>query len=96
MDFEQKLKEIIKGKNLKCQHFSFKESCHSVQEAAAVVNASPEDFIKSICLIGKTGKLYVAIVKGEDRVDLKKAEKIAGEKLKLADAKEILEKTGFQ
>ena len=95
MDFEQKLKGIMKEGNIVCEHFSFKESCHSVEEAAAVVKASQEDFNKSIYLVDKKGGLVVAIVKGEDRVDVRKVEKIVGERLRLANAEEILEKTGF-
>ncbi len=94
-DFEEKLKAIIKDKKLDCQHYSFTESCHSVAEAAAVVKATARDFIKSICLVDDKGSLTVAVVKGEDKVDIRKVERLVGKKLKLANPAEILDKTGF-
>ena len=86
----------MKEKNIQAEHLSFKTSCHSVEEAARTVNASPEDFVKNICLMDTEKKLIVAIVKGEDRISTKKIGKILDiERPKTATPQEILEKTGY-
>lgn len=66
--YEQKLKQYVDGHSIQAEHRSFEQSCHTVAEAARAVGASPEDFVKNICLIASDGALAVAIVKGEDRV----------------------------
>jgi prolyl-tRNA editing enzyme YbaK/EbsC (Cys-tRNA(Pro) deacylase) len=94
--YEEKIKKYIKDYHIKAKHLSFKTSCHSVGEAARTVNASAEDLVKNICLIGKEGNLIVAIVKGEDRASTKKIGKALGiERPRTANPQEILEKTGF-
>ena len=92
-EYEKKLDEYIKKNHVEAEQLIFHQSCHSVQEAADAASAKPSDFIKSIVLIGK--ETIVAIVNGIDRVDLKKVEKIIGEKLRMATPKEILERTGY-
>jgi len=37
--YEEKIKKYIKEKNIKAKHLSFKTSCHSVEEAAKMVDA---------------------------------------------------------
>ena len=94
--YEKKIKEYMKEKNIQAEHLSFMTSCHSVEEAANTVNASPEDFVKNICLMDAEKKLIVAIVKGEDRVCTRKIGKILDiERPKIATPQEILEKTGY-
>ncbi len=54
---------------LQGEHLIFNQSCRSVKDAArAALNTVPENIIKNICLVDKSGNLIVAIVKGEDRV----------------------------
>ena len=94
--YEQKLKAFIADHNIKAEHLHFDASCHSVQEAALAVNASPEDFIKSICLMDVNGSLIVAIVKGEDRVDIALVGQFLGiDKPRIATPVEMLDKTGY-
>jgi len=94
--YEEKIKKYMKEKNIKAEHLSFKTSCHSVNEAARTVNASPEDFVKNICLMDAEQNLIVAIVKGEDRVSTKKVGRALGiERPKTANPQEILDKTGY-
>ncbi len=95
-DYENKLISWIKNNNILCEHLKFDESCHSVAEAARAVNASANDFVKSICLITNNGKLVVVIVKGENRVDLNKVSKelkIVG--IRTAKPDEMLIITGY-
>ena len=94
--YEEKLKKIIKENGIKAEHFSFNQSCHSVAEAARTVNAKPQDFIKSICMVDKKGRVIIAIVKGEDRASTSRVGKaLKTEKPRVASPKEILGLTGF-
>jgi len=93
---EEKLKRHITINRIPAEHLSFKQSCHSVEEAAAAAKAQPEDFVKNICLIDKNGKLVVAILKGEDKVSITKVGTVLETKnLRFATPTEILEKTGY-
>ncbi|PLX30692.1 MAG: hypothetical protein C0604_09075 [Clostridiales bacterium] len=82
--------------NVDCEHFVFEKSCHSVEEAAETAGASPEDFVKNICMSDSQGNIIVAIVKGEDRAGSKRVAKALGiERPKTALPENILQKTGY-
>ena len=94
--YEQKLIDFMKKQGIKGQHMHFEQSCHSVKEAAAAAKARETDFVKNICMITDTGKLIVAILKGEDKVN----SQLVGEAmnfppLRFATPSEILEKTRY-
>ncbi len=94
--YEEKLKKFIKDNGIKAEHLSFKQSCHSVADAAIAVKANPEDFVKNICMIDKENNLIVAIVNGEDRASTTKVGKVLGiERPNIASPNQILEKTGY-
>ena len=69
-EYEDKLRNYIAKNKIECEHFTFEQSCHSVEEAAKASNSKPEDLIKSICLLDRNNNLIVAIVSGNDRVNL--------------------------
>ena len=93
---EEKLKQYMHEHNIQGEHLHFEQSCHSVAEAAQAVNASPDAFVKNICMIDVQGNLVVGIVKGEDKVDTTKVAQLLGqEKIKTATPDKILEKTGY-
>lgn len=94
--YEEKLKSWLKEHNIDAEHLSFKESCHSVEEAAKASNSKPDDFVKNICMLDNKGRLIVAIVKGEDRVSTTLVGKDLNiEKPKTATPDEILKLTGY-
>ena len=94
--FEDKLKAYIALKKIDAEHLTFHESCHSVEEAAKAVGTTPDAFVKNICLVDPAGRLIVAILKGEDRLDLKTlGRELGGLALRMARADEVLEKTGY-
>ena len=96
MDYSSKLKEYINSNGLKAQLLEFNESSHTVEDAAKAVNCTPEEIVKNICMVGETDKLIVAIAKGEDRVSRSRVGKALDIKRpRLADADEILQKTGY-
>jgi Cys-tRNA(Pro)/Cys-tRNA(Cys) deacylase len=95
-EYVEKLKRIIEERGIKAEHLSFETSCHSVAEAAETVGAEPEDFIKSICMVGEGGEVIVAIVKGEDRASTSRVAKALGVgRLRVAAPDEVLGLTGF-
>lgn len=94
--YEEKLKNYIIANNIQAEQLTFSKSCHSVQEAADATGASPEDFVKNICLIDDNCNLIMAIVKGEDRVSRSRVGKALNIGLpRIAEESEILEKTGY-
>lgn len=93
---EKQLQEFLKSRNISAEHYIFDQSCHSVQEAAKAVNATAEDVVKNICMIGPSNELIIAIVSGDDRASTKRVGKILDiERPRLAEKNEILEKSGF-
>lgn len=94
--YVEKLKEYLVANGIQAELLSFDQSCHSVEEAASAVNASADDFIKSICLIDAENNLIVAIVKGDHRVstDLVAAA-MNTKKARMAKPAEVLERTGY-
>ncbi len=94
--YEEKLRTFIREHAIQAEHLFFDQSCHSVAEAARVVNASPEEIVKSICLVDAGGSAIIVILKGEDRVSISRvAGALAINPPRLATPKEILEKTGY-
>jgi prolyl-tRNA editing enzyme YbaK/EbsC (Cys-tRNA(Pro) deacylase) len=94
--YEEKLRAFIREYAIQAEHLSFDQSCHSVAEAARVVNASPDDIVKSICLVDAGGDAIVVILKGEDRVSTSHvAQVLAINPPRLANPQEMLEKTGY-
>ena len=95
-EYEKKLKMHIDENNVDCEHLVFEKSCHSVEEAAETAGASPEDFVKNICMSDSQGNIIVAIVKGEDRAGSKRVAKaLVIERPKTALPENILQKTGY-
>ncbi|MEK6948751.1 MAG: YbaK/EbsC family protein [Nanoarchaeota archaeon] len=94
--YEEKLKKFLQGNNIQGEHFSFNQSCHSVEEAAQTANAKTDDFVKNICMIDSNGNLIVTIVKGEDRASTSRVENALNiERPRIATPDEILQKTGY-
>ncbi|MDF2547012.1 MAG: hypothetical protein K0R93_1910 [Anaerosolibacter sp.] len=94
--FDEKLIAYISENSVNAEHLVFMESCHSVAEAAHAANAAPQDIVKNICILDEQGQLIVAIIKGEDKMDLSKIKNLLGvKKLRTATADEILQHSGY-
>jgi len=94
--YDDKLREYISDNGIDAEVLSYKQSTHSVAEAAAAVGADPEDFVKSICMVTMGGKLVVVIVKGEHRAATSRVGKALGiPRPRIANSEEILELTGY-
>lgn len=95
-EYEEALKVFMERNKIHGEHLTFDESCHSVEEAAQALHGSPEDFVKSICMVDENGSLIVAIVKGDDRASTSRVAKaLQRERPSVASPEEILEKTGY-
>jgi len=95
-EFHERLRDFIATHHVQCDHLIFEQSTHSVVEAAEAAGVMPEDFIKSICMIAKDGRIVVAIVKGEDCADRSAVQQLLGlTKLSIASPALMLEKTGY-
>ena len=93
---EEKLKKYMIQDQIQGEHLTFKESCHSVAEAAKAAHAKEEEFVKNICMIDDQNRLIVAIVKGEDRASTTRVkEALNAQSVRLATPAEILERTGY-
>ncbi len=94
--YENKLKAYIIENNIDADHLIFTQSCHSVAEAAAAAGVQREDFVKNVCMVSRNDEFIVAIVKGEDWASRRKVTRIlAIESVRIAEADEILARTGF-
>ncbi len=94
--FEEALKKFMAENDVRGEHMSFAQSCHSVEDAAKAANANQDDFVKNICMIGEGGQFLIAIVKGEDRASTSRvADALGIERPRLATQEEILTRTGF-
>ncbi len=95
-EHEEKLKQWLKANGVQGEHLSFKQSCHSVEEAARAASAPMDEFVKNVCMVDVQNRLIVAIVKGEDRASTERVAKALNiERPRLATPEEILERTGF-
>lgn len=93
--YENKLENWIKDNNIKCEHLSFEESCHSVEEAAQSANVSKEHFVKNICMVSED-KLIVCIIKGEDMASTGRVSKFLNiDRPIIATPEEILRFSGY-
>jgi prolyl-tRNA editing enzyme YbaK/EbsC (Cys-tRNA(Pro) deacylase) len=94
--YEEKLRVYIKEHEIDAELLTFDQSTHSVADAAAAVGAEPEDFVKSIAMIGPDDQLIVAIVKGEHRASTSRVSKALGiERPRVAEPDEVLAKSGY-
>ena len=94
--YEEKLQIYIDMHKIDAELLRFNQSTHSVTEAAEAVGADPEDFVKSICMIGPDDQLIVAIVKGEHRASTSRVSKALNiERPRIAEPEEMLSKSGY-
>ncbi|HHW22123.1 MAG TPA: YbaK/EbsC family protein [Clostridiaceae bacterium] len=74
----------------------FSESTRTAQEAADAIGCTVGQIAKSLIFKGKESQKPILIItSGSNRVNEKSVKKLIGEKLEKADAKFVLEHTGF-
>ncbi|RRD95242.1 Cys-tRNA(Pro) deacylase [Clostridiales bacterium COT073_COT-073] len=68
----------------------------SGREVAAILGMEPERVFKTLVTVAKSGKNYVFVVPVEEKLDLKKAAKIVGEKsVEMLKERDLLPLTGY-
>ncbi|WP_320008635.1 hypothetical protein [Maridesulfovibrio sp.] len=55
MTAKEKLKRYLADNITRAEHVIFKQSCHCVAEAAEAARASPEEFVKNLCMVDSRG-----------------------------------------
>ncbi|MEK6888380.1 MAG: YbaK/EbsC family protein [Candidatus Aenigmatarchaeota archaeon] len=92
--YEEKLKKWMHEHNVPAEHIHFERSVHTVEEACREAGAQPDDFVKSICMVGS--ETVVAMVLGSDRASTERVAKALNiERPHVASPEEALEKTGY-
>ena len=95
-EYEGKLKVFMRVNGIEGVFLSFQESCHTAADAASAAGVTPQDIVKSICMINANDDLIVAIVRGDDRASTSRVAKGLGiERPRTADADAVLAKTGY-
>lgn len=91
-----KVKEILKSFNIPIDFREFTQSTKTSQEAANAIGCKVEQIGKSIVFKGKSsGKAYLVIASGKNRVNERKLSEIVGEPIEKGDANFVRERTGF-
>ncbi|MBI4121843.1 MAG: YbaK/EbsC family protein [Parcubacteria group bacterium] len=95
--YEEKLKQFLQANNIQAEHIHFDQSVHSVEDACKATSAQPDDFVKTICMIGAQGQTIAALVLGSYRASTTKvAQALNIERPNIASPEQALEKTGYQ
>ena len=85
-----------KAAGLEIEVASMPASTRTAEEAAAACGCAVGQIVKSLVFQGhNSGRLYLLLVSGANRVDMDKAAAQAGETLDRADPRLVRERTGF-
>ena len=92
----KKIQEWLRKRDFTNTVVMLPEGAATVEAAAKALKTKPEQIAKSIVFTGvKSGRPFLAIASGINRIDEKKVEKLVGEKVKKAEAAFVKEATGF-
>lgn len=97
MEEKTNVMRILEQKKIPFQMHCYADSgAVSGKEVAAILGMEPERVFKTLVTVAKSGKNYVFVVPVEEKLDLKKAAKIVGEKsVEMLKEKELLPLTGY-
>ncbi len=94
--YEEKLKKILQENKIEAEHIHFDETVHTVEDACRAANAEPDDFVKTICMLGAQDQVIGALVPGSYRASTSRVAKALGiERPSVATPEQALEKTGY-
>lgn len=95
-EYEKKLKKFLQENDINGEYLRFEKSVHTVEDACREANAQPDDFVKTICMITKDGKVIGALVLGSFRVSTERVAKTLNiERPHVATSEQALAKTGY-
>lgn len=93
---EQRVENVLRDHNSTAQIKQLDELAHTAQQAADAVGVEVAQIVKSLIFKGaESGKAYLLLVSGSNRVHEKRAGRQIGEKLARADADFVKAQTGF-
>lgn len=97
MEEKTNVMRILEQKKIPFQMHCYADSgAVSGKEVAAILGMEPERVFKTLVTVAKSGKNYVFVVPVEEKLDLKKAAKIVGEKsVEMLKEKELLPLIGY-
>ncbi|WP_374723727.1 YbaK/EbsC family protein [Calidifontibacillus erzurumensis] len=92
----QKVQTVLNQLGFELNVIELPDSARTALEAANAIGCTISQIAKSLIFKGKTSENAILIIaSGTNRVNEKAIEKFIGEKLEKADAKFVLEQTGF-
>ncbi|MEM4602088.1 MAG: YbaK/EbsC family protein, partial [Desulfurococcaceae archaeon] len=86
-------KAIVEG--IEVEVLEFSDTVETVEKASRLSNEGPDSIIKTILLRGNHN-YFIAIARGDRKIDFKKATQLLGTNLVLANPKEVSEVLGVE
>ena len=80
---------------LDCQPVEMAQETRTAEQAATAAGCALDQIVKSILFQGDSGRLYLFLTAGGNRVDADRASALAGEPLGRADGQTVRAVTGF-
>lgn len=90
----EKVQRILTQHGLEVHEFE-EGSTPTVATAARKLNVTEGQIAKSLLFRGKSGAFYMVVCAGDRKVSAGKLKRLVGEKTTMANARELLEITGF-
>ncbi len=92
----QRVQDVLAERGIEATVVELPDSTRTAAEAAQAIGCRVEQIAKSVVLAGRdSGRLYLVVASGPRRVDLGAVSGLAGEKVAMADAATVRERTGF-
>ena len=92
----QKIQEALTALGLPCQVVELPASTRTAQEAAQAIGCTVAQIVKSLIFRGtRTGKPFLVLASGVNRVNEKRLSEMTGEPIGKADADFVRQHTGF-
>ncbi len=96
MNYQETLRQFISLNNTPAEFVTVDGSCHTVEDTARVLGVEPKQVVKNICLVDERENLYIAILRGDTRLDKEKLKLIVGiSKLSMATKEQVLKLTSY-
>lgn len=96
MNYQETLRQFVSLNNISAEFVSVDGSCHSVEDTARVLGVEPKQVVKNICLVDEQENLYVAILRGDTRLDKEKLKLLFNlSKLSMATREQVLKLTSY-
>ena len=90
-----RVEAALREAGLDAQPVEMSAETRTAEQAAAAAGCALDQIVKSILFQGTSGRLYLFLTAGSNRVDAARASALAGEPLGRADGQTVREVTGF-